>query len=86
MKVLEKLFGKAAVAAGNYGSRFRCVRVHAGAGACHAARRIDGELYFPDDIPKLPLEGCDNGNCACGYELRDDRRTTRRDETNKLVG
>lgn len=77
--MLERLFGKAAVESGDYPARFRCVQVHASASPCQAAREIDGELFFPDEIPKLPLAECDRSECNCRYELRDDRRSAERE-------
>lgn len=81
MKVLEKLFGKDRVEAGDYPAKFRCVKIHPGPGACAAVLEADGQCYFPDEIPRLPLDGCGTAECQCSYELKDDRRAEDREST-----
>jgi len=57
-------------------SRYRGVQVVANAdGCCRAVDAIAGQRYLPQQVPKLPLEGCDFANCQCTYQLFNDRRT-----------
>lgn len=45
---------------------------------CRAARALSGQRFLSDNIPKLPLDGCDAAKCQCSYELYDDRRSGKR--------
>ncbi len=57
-------------------SRYRGVQVHGKrAGCCEAVQAIAGKRFLSDEVPKLPLSGCDASDCRCRYELFDDRRT-----------
>ncbi|MDX1404598.1 MAG: hypothetical protein R3192_08670 [Woeseiaceae bacterium] len=70
------------ILAGRHGgssSRYRCVQVIGNeADCCRAARDIAGRRFLSNEIPKLPLAGCDAKKCHCSYQLFDDRRTTAR--------
>ena len=60
-------------------ARFRGVEVVADPDSCCAAvQEIEGNRYLADQVPKLPLEGCDSANCQCTFKLYDDRRTESR--------
>lgn len=37
---------------------------------CQAVRRYDGRLFHPDELPKLPVPGCDAETCRCVYGWR----------------
>jgi len=65
-----------------YPAKYRCVRVNPGAVPCGLARNIAGRRFLPDEIPALPLPGCDAGACECSYELLDDRRDGKREASN----
>ena len=43
-------------------------------GCCRAAESITGNRFLADEVPRLPLEGCDFAGCQCTYKLFDDRR------------
>lgn len=61
---------------GTSSSRYRAVQVNApGEECCQAVLAIQGRRFLSDEVPALPLEGCDAGDCRCTYELFDDRRT-----------
>lgn len=60
----------------NEKSRYRGVQVHGKrAGCCEAVRAVAGKRFLSNEVPKLPLSGCDASDCRCSYELFDDRRT-----------
>lgn len=87
MSFLSKLFGGHAVDAIQDGrapapsAEFRCVQVNAhGSSSCEAVRAIAGKRFLPDEIPQLPLAGCDSASCGCSYELFSDRRSVPRQE------
>ena len=42
---------------------------------CQAAKAIAGQRYLPNEVPMLPLPGCDAADCRCTYKRFDDRRT-----------
>ncbi len=46
-----------------------------GDGCCEAAQTIKGKRFLSDDVPLLPLDGCDASDCKCSYKRFDDRRT-----------
>ncbi|MCH9694135.1 MAG: hypothetical protein K0U72_06465 [Gammaproteobacteria bacterium] len=55
---------------------YRGVQIVAGdEGCCRVARILEGQRFLSDEIPKLPLEQCDQAECRCGYKLYNDRRT-----------
>ena len=56
-------------------SKYRGVEVIGNhAGCCGAVQAIAGKRFLSDDVPVLPLNGCDAGDCNCSYRLFDDRR------------
>ncbi len=60
----------------NEKSRYRGVQVNGiGADCCEAVQAIAGQRFLSDEVPMLPLRGCDASDCQCTYELFDDRRT-----------
>lgn len=86
MRIIHRLFGTPESAAndpevraaGTY-SHFRGVQVNPGDDrCCRAVSDIQGQRFLSNEIPSLPLEGCDAGACNCTYELFDDRRTDAR--------
>ncbi len=55
---------------------YRGVQIVPGSeGCCKEATDISSHRYLPHEIPRIPLESCDFGNCQCKYKLFDDRRT-----------
>ena len=42
--------------------------------SCAAAARQQGHRYLADEVPKLPLPGCDARECGCRYRRHKDRR------------
>ncbi len=57
-------------------SEYRGVQINADrADACAEVRAIVGQRFLSDEVPMLPLDGCDAVTCKCTYELYDDRRT-----------
>ena len=56
-------------------SKYRSVQVNAvGSDCCAAVKAIAGKRFLSDEVPMLPLDGCDMIDCGCTYELHDDRR------------
>jgi hypothetical protein len=54
---------------------WRAIRVVAGAGACDAARLVEGKRMLTKDAPRLPLRDCDRqDSCKCTYKHLADRR------------
>lgn len=57
-------------------SRYRGVQVNGiRADCCAAVQAVAGQRFLSDEVPMLPLGGCDANDCRCTYELFDDRRT-----------
>lgn len=57
-------------------SRYRGVQVNGiHANCCAAVLAVAGQRFLSDEVPMLPLSGCDANDCRCTYELFDDRRT-----------
>lgn len=87
MEFLRKLFGVQGEDSIREGvtprssSSFRCVQINAnGKERCAAVIAIRGKRFLPEEIPSLPLPGCDAGACDCSYELFSDRRRVSRRE------
>lgn len=60
-------------------STYRGVQVIANnADCCRAVKAAEGKRFLSEDVPKLPLAGCDANKCQCTYELYNDRRTDTR--------
>jgi len=55
---------------------YRATSISIGRNACAAAQAIAEKRFLveEDDIPKLPLEGCDVADCTCTYAHHADRR------------
>ncbi len=34
---------------------------------CHTVRAHDGKAFEPDEVPELPVPGCDAETCRCLY-------------------
>jgi len=88
MSFLGKLFGPRAEDSIRQGitpapsSEFRCVQVNAnGDDCCQAALELSGMRFLPEEIPRLPLAGCEADSCNCSYELFSDRRRVPRPGT-----
>lgn len=57
-------------------SRFRGVQVNpTNDNCCSVVRANAGVRFLSNEVPMLPLDGCDAADCQCTYELFDDRRT-----------
>jgi len=50
------------------------VSIRPGRHACERARTLSGKRFLARHAPKLPLEGCNTGDCACRYRHYEDRR------------
>lgn len=82
MGLLATLTGKQATqakSAPNNGagdaSTYRSVQVNANsADCCQSVKTVLGKRFLSNEIPKLPLDGCDAKSCRCTYELHNDRR------------
>ncbi len=73
-QLAKLIFGSARTGADGR-SNYRGVEVHAGAlGCCAAVREIRGKRFLSDEVPALPLPGCNAEDCGCTYELFADRR------------
>ncbi len=58
-------------------SNYRAVEVLPGHdGCCAEAEEILGKRFLSDEVPMLPLTGCDAESCGCTYKLFADRRQT----------
>ena len=58
------------------GSRFRGVQVNPNSDdCCEAVQSMIGQRFLSHEVPMLPLNDCDSGDCRCTYELFEDRRT-----------
>ena len=84
MGLLAKLTGKTAARKGSTDDMkttavYRGVQIVGSTdGCCQAAADIAGQRYLADQVPRLPLDGCDAANCGCTFELFDDRRSDSR--------
>ena len=45
--------------------------------SCAAARELSGQRFLATAAPKLPLSGCDVGDCTCRFQHHEDRRTNK---------
>jgi hypothetical protein len=48
---------------------------------CEAAMKILGQQYSFDDVPALPLPGCDSAMCTCQFKGLKNRRSGQRRKT-----
>lgn len=53
---------------------YSAVSIKPGPEACDAARAITEKHFSPQEAPRLPLEGCDQGHCDCTYGRESERR------------
>lgn len=61
-------------------SAYHAVEISCGMFACEAAMALCGKRFLSGEAPPLPLKGCDQSECTCGYMHRADRRAgARRD-------
>ena len=68
-----KMSGKASK---QTGSEFRGVQINPNSDTCcQAVRDRLGQRFLSNQVPMLPLPGCDSADCRCTYQLFDDRRT-----------
>ena len=81
MEFIDKLFGTRAADTIRRGdgpaaaSTWRCVEIKANCAApCDAVRELIGRRFLPNEIPELPLPGCNAASCRCSYRLHSDRR------------
>jgi len=57
-------------------SKFRGVQLNPNNDdCCEAVRESICKRFLSNQVPMLPLTGCDSGDCRCTYQLYDDRRT-----------
>jgi hypothetical protein len=57
------------------GGRFGGVEIRTRAGACAAARALEGQRFLAKNAPALPLRGCAASQCSCRFSKLSDRRT-----------
>lgn len=94
MGFIADLIGKKSVTAEktapkriNHKSKYRGVQVNPRAeDCCEVVRAAVGTRYLSNNVPTLPLEGCDAVDCNCTYELFDDRRTDYRRAVDVMFG
>lgn len=55
-------------------TRYHCVSVACGKGACNLAKQMSDQRFLPAETPTLPLPGCTAMNCQCRFNHHDDRR------------
>ncbi len=90
-QLAKLIFGSGSTGAGAVvRSNYRGVEVHPGTlGCCGAVREIRGKRFLSDEVPSLPLQGCDAEDCGCTYELFADRRrssTINRESVEDVAG
>ena len=75
-RTTQRIVKKKAVRVANTRARFRGVQLNPNhEGCCEAVLESLGQRFLSNEVPMLPLEGCDSDDCRCTYELFDDRRT-----------
>ncbi len=55
--------------------RFHAVSIAVGRTTCRNVEALIGTRFLSGEAPKLPLQGCDSGDCRCRYIHHTDRRT-----------
>ena len=55
-------------------SNFHCVETHHHSQCCQAVKELHGKRFLSAEAPILPVQGCDQANCACDYIHHEDRR------------
>jgi hypothetical protein len=55
-------------------SDYECVMIRPCLEGCAAVTEQKKCLYSADQVPELPLPGCDTRKCSCRYQYRKDRR------------
>lgn len=53
---------------------YRCVEACPGNAACKAARNLGNIRFLYQEAPRLPVPGCTEQQCTCGFIYHDDRR------------
>lgn len=53
--------------------RWNAVLVVSGQKPCHAVKALEDQPFLLDEVPTLPLVGC-NAHCRCKYQHQSDRR------------
>ena len=64
----------APVAQQNARKSYHCVEVRQGTPACKASQQFGHVRFLSDEAPRLPLLGCTEEKCTCGFIHHDDRR------------
>ena len=59
---------------GTAARKFHGVSLKPGPNPCPAVLAVLDRRYLPDSAPSLPLPGCDQQACRCGYRHHGDRR------------
>ncbi|MEO8445605.1 MAG: hypothetical protein ABI567_11425 [Gammaproteobacteria bacterium] len=54
--------------------KFHGVTVKTGPRPCAAVQALAGQRFLPEEAPQMPLAGCDQASCQCGYAHHRDRR------------
>jgi hypothetical protein len=60
------------------GGRFGAVEIRVRAGACQAARSLEGQRFLSKEAPTLPLPSCAAAQCSCKFTKWSDRRSENR--------
>jgi hypothetical protein len=55
--------------------RFGAVEIRTRAGACDAARKLEGQRFLARSAPALPLPECSAAQCVCSFGKLSDRRS-----------
>ena len=55
-------------------NQYRAISICCEEHACAAAVASQNKRYLVNEVPALPLAGCDAGSCGWRYEHHDDRR------------
>jgi hypothetical protein len=50
------------------------VEIDAGLISCGAASALRGKRFLSEEVPSIPLPGCNQRACQCRYRYHDDRR------------
>ncbi|MEO8224593.1 MAG: hypothetical protein ABI661_07285 [Gammaproteobacteria bacterium] len=54
--------------------KFHGITVKPGPRPCAAVQALASQRFLPEEAPQMPLAGCDQAACQCGYAHHSDRR------------
>jgi len=55
--------------------KYQGVTIHPYSKACHSVQSLKNKRFLADNVPSLPVAGCDASQCACTYQHHTDRRS-----------